>query len=105
MNAGKLRHRFRIEAATRTADEGGGGTSAWAEVATVWANVVPLTGAERIAAMQAEASLTHRVEIRYRPGLTTANRGFYGGRVFNVTAVIDVGERHDEMHLLCEEVA
>jgi SPP1 family predicted phage head-tail adaptor len=105
VNAGKLRHRFRLEEGTRAPGAGGGGVTTWTEVVTVWANVVPLTGVERIAAMQAAAALTHRVEIRYRPGITAKHRGVYAGRVFEIRAVIDVDEAHDEMHLLCEEKA
>lgn len=104
MNAGKLNRRVRLETSTRTSDALGGGPVVWNLFADgVAAAVVPLTGRERIAAMQVSAALTHRVEIRYRPGLSEAMRVVYGGRVFNVTAVIDIEERHDEVHLLCEE--
>lgn len=105
MNPGKLRHRVTIQQATRTRGAGGGYTEKWGEVATVRAAVVPLTGTERIRAMQTEANLTHRIEMRYRAGLTSAMRAVYAGRTFEIRAVIDVEERRREIHLLAEEVA
>jgi SPP1 family predicted phage head-tail adaptor len=103
MNAGKLTKRVRLEAEVRFTDEGGGASTGWALVAEVFAAVVPLQGAERVVAMQLAANLTHRVEIRYRSGMDERMRVVYEGRVFGIAAVLDLDERHDEIHLLCEE--
>lgn len=104
MNAGKLNRRVRLETSTRTPDALGGGGVTWQVFAdNVPAAGVPLSGSERIAAMQVEGSVTYRWEIRYRPGLTESMRVVYGDRLFNVRAVIDIREKHEEVHLLCEE--
>lgn len=103
MNPGRLRHRVTFQALTRTPDAGGGATETWTDVATVWAAVEPLAGTERLRAMQVSPTLSHRIRTRYRAGITTANRAVYDGREFDITAVIDPGERHRELQLLAEE--
>lgn len=105
MNPGALRHTVTLQTRTATVDAGGGRVETWTDAYTVRADIEPLTGAERIAAMQVNPGLSHRVRIRYRAGITSATRLLYGARVFEVRAVLDTGERHRELILLCEERA
>ncbi|MCH8155445.1 MAG: phage head closure protein [Proteobacteria bacterium] len=103
---GALRHRLVIQAERSTGDGGGGQSDPWADpvtVATVWGKVEPLTGAERLRAMQIEDRLSHRIVIRHRPGITPAMRVRFGSRVFNIRAAIDREERGRFLELLCEE--
>ncbi|MFQ5774190.1 MAG: phage head closure protein [Kiloniellaceae bacterium] len=104
---GRLRHRLTIQAENPAADAGGGqGADPWADpitVATVWGRVEPLTGGERLRAMQVQDRLSHRITIRHRPGITPRMRIVFGARVFNVRAVINPEERDRVLELLCEE--
>ena len=103
INPGNLRHRVTFQSLT-TADDGYGGTvETWGDTATVWASVEPLSGFERIQAMQVSPRLSHRVVMRYRADVDAGDRLSYDGRVFDITAVIDEDERHRELTLLCEE--
>ncbi len=103
---GELRHRLIVQA-ERAIDDGGGGRSdPWADpviVATVWGKIEPLTGGERLRAMQLQDRLSHRIVIRHRSGITAAMRVRFGARAFNIRAVIDLGERGRFLELLCEE--
>lgn len=107
VNAGALRHRLVIQVEQPVSDGGGGqGADPWANpvtLATLWGAVEPLRGSERLRAMQIQDSLTHRVTLRYRAGITTSMRVVFGTRVFNIRAVINVGERNRVLELLCEE--
>ena len=101
-----LRHRIAIEAATETADSGGGFADPWAAprvVARAWASIEPLRGRERLQAQQLEASVTHKIVLRYRADLRASHRVAFQGRVFNIRSVINVGERSRWLELLCEE--
>ena len=103
---GELRHRLTIQAERAASDGGGGLSDPWADpvtVATVWGKVEPLTGTEHLRAMQIEDRLSHRIVIRYRPGITPAMRVRFGSRVFNIRAAIDREERGRFLELLCEE--
>lgn len=104
MRAGELRRRITLEQETRTSDGGGGSAQTWAPFATVYAKVAPLTGTEAGVASQVGSAVTHRVEIRYRAGVTSKMRINYGGRILNVRAVLNIEERNRELHLMCEEL-
>ncbi len=106
VDLGSLRHRLVIQAERSTSDGGGGQSDPWADpviIATVWGKVEPLTGAERLRAMQIEDRFRHRIIIRHRPGITPAMRIVFGSRVFNIRAAINREERDRFLELLCEE--
>lgn len=103
VKAGRLRHRVTLQSAADTADGGGGFTTTWSDVATVWAAIEPLAARERLFAQQLENPVTHRVTIRYRAGVTATMRLKFGARVFNIRGVINAGERDRTLELLCEE--
>lgn len=104
MQAGKLRHRVQIQALSQVQDLATGEMlDTWTELATVWANVVPLRGQERFEAQQVQAELSHRVEMRYRPDVTSKNRLLYDGRILEIASVADFEERHRELNLMCVE--
>jgi SPP1 family predicted phage head-tail adaptor len=104
MNPGKLRHRITIQQPSETKDEYKRPTTDWVDFATVWAAVEPLRGREYLLAQNTNTELSVRVRIRYLRGVTPGMRVKYGERFFDIQSVIDVDERHREMHLMCVEV-
>lgn len=103
VHAGLLRHKVEIQEMIRISDGGGGYEATWQTVAKVWANIKPLSGNETMAAMQLEDRITHDIVIRYRGGVTAAQRIKYGDRLFNIRSVINVEERNVWMQLRAEE--
>jgi SPP1 family predicted phage head-tail adaptor len=105
MNPGKLRNRITIQKLNDTIkDEYNRPTTDWDDFATVWAAVEPLKGREYLLAQNTNTELTVRIRIRYLPGITPGMRVKYGERIFDIQSVIDIEERHREMHLMCVEV-
>lgn len=100
---GRLKRRLTLEQELPSADGGGGYALAWTTVATTWAAIQPITGGEQLAAMQLASPVTHRVVIRYRPGVSAGMRAKLGARLFNIRAVIDRAESKRYLELLCEE--
>jgi SPP1 family predicted phage head-tail adaptor len=103
MRAGRLRHRIEIQRATVTRDAMGGEIKAWQTTAIRWANVVPLAGREYFAGQAGDATVSHRIELRYLPGIVPSMRVKTGDRVLDIEAVLDIEGRHRELHLMATE--
>lgn len=93
IGAGELDQRVRIEKPASTPDGRGGTVKGWAELATVWARVRPISGRERAAAGQIEAAATYRVTIRRRTDVTADCRILWQGMAMNIRFVPASGSR------------
>ena len=101
MNAGQLDQRVTVERLQQGQDEIGQPVTTWTALYAVWASVEPLTGREYIAASAAMSELTTRIRLRYRPGITPADRVTHEGRVYGITSVIDYRSANRELVLMC----
>lgn len=105
MRSGELRHRVTVQKVTTLVDRFGDPKPTYSPLATVWASVEPLTAREVLQAGEAAADVTHRVRLRYMPGVSSMGRVVFGDRTFEVTSVINPEERNRELVLLCQEEA
>ncbi len=103
MHIGRLRHRIDIQEEVESQSGTGEVTHTWQHFATVWASIEPQKMTEGISAEQLSAEAVLRVRIRYRAGITTDHRVLYCTRGLEIMQVIDPGERHTELELLCRE--
>ena len=108
INVGKMRHRITFQAFGGKQDSTGDPLQEdddnWADVATVWASIDPISGREFYAAEQSQSEVSHKVRCRYRSGLTTAMRIKYGQRKFDIISIIDWEERHESLLIMCKEL-
>ena len=104
MRSGDLRHRITLQTFTTAPDSYGEPIKTWSDLATVWAAVEPLSGREFFEAQRTNAETTYRVRIRYRADVVPTLRIAYAGKTLEIQAVIDVGERRRELHLMCREI-
>lgn len=89
MKVGKLRHQVTLQARTQAQDPDSGAiTQGWADLATVWASVEPLSAREFIASQATQAMVTTRVTIRYRDDVVPTMRLTHRGKVYNVEGVL-----------------
>lgn len=102
MQAGQLRHRITIQQRTASVAHGEQSTS-WTDFVSAWAAVQPLTGTEALVGRQENAAVSHRVVVRYQPGITPSMRVSFNGRLFDIQSVINIDERNRELHLMCLE--
>lgn len=105
MQAGKLRHRVTIQEPVQLQDsESGGVVPSWLDIATVWAEVYPLSAREFISAQAEQSEVTTRITIRYRPGITNKHRILFRQQVFNITGVLpDPDSGMEYLTLPCSE--
>lgn len=105
VDPGELRHRLTFQAPTSERRPSGSRDESWADAFTVWGEVEPISGYERIQAMQTTAGLTHRIRIRYRAGVLPTMRILHRGRTFAVVAPpIDEGEAGAFLVILAREI-
>lgn len=100
---GKLRHRLRLEAPSRTPDGGGGAAVTWTLVAEVWAAFRPYGGSERDEHDGLKARISHEVWIRHRGDVRPDMRFVMGERVFEILAAIVVEGNARWLRCLTEE--
>ncbi len=100
---GRLRQRVRLEASVVTPTEGGAALASWMAVATLWAEVVPLSGDELVESDRRQGRVTHRVSLRYRGDVTTSHRLVLGTRILDIRSVMTPDGRRRHLICLCEE--
>lgn len=105
MKAGALDQRIVIERLVEGYDELGQPINDWLPIVTTWAHVEPLVGREYLAAAALVAEVTARIRMRYRPGITAADRIIHGGTTYGITSVADVHSSRRELHLMCKALA
>ncbi len=107
VNARRLRHKVDILRVEETIDDLGDSVQTTYVDATVHAEVMPMTfrDTERLAREgQNVESITHRVVIRHREGITTKHKLRFGSRILEIAGVANVGERDVMMEILGSEV-
>ena len=104
MRAGALDQRIVIERLVEGYDELGQPINDWLPIVTTWAAVEPLVGREYLAAAALVAEVTARIRMRYRPGITAADRVIHDGKVYGITSVADVHSSRRELQLQCRAI-
>lgn len=102
------RKRNRLVSITRQASgqsTTGQPNGAWAEVASVWANVAYLRGLESIKAGGEMSVSKASIRIGYRTDVTSADRVTLGTTVFEIKAVLPDEQRKEYTDLACEVLA
>ena len=107
MNSGELRNKIVIK--VQPTDQDGYGekiedTALWNNFITCWASILPISGREFFIAQQVNATVTTRIKIRYTSAITPGMRVVFGEKVYDIKTVLDIEERHKEIHLMCEEL-
>jgi SPP1 family predicted phage head-tail adaptor len=99
----QLKDRVAIQSVAQTTDGQGGFTEVWTTIANVWALIEPATGYEKMQAMQQSSPISHKVTIRYFPGLTTKHRLLFGSDPFAIKEVININNSSHFHKLKCVE--
>lgn len=111
MRAGALRDRITVQEEPLVPDGQGGMTKGpWTTItgmSRLPANVTALSGEERIAAMQTQANVDHKVELRYRTGVKAGHRALWhakgGDRVLYLTSAPVVTGNHEGLQFMARE--
>jgi SPP1 family predicted phage head-tail adaptor len=99
---GEMRHRVTLQSQVQTQDEIGQPSTAWLDVATVWADLRHLSGLQAIKSGMDVSTVKASARIRYR-AVNAGQRLVYGTAVYNITAVLPDAKR-TYVDLVCETV-
>jgi SPP1 family predicted phage head-tail adaptor len=110
VSAGQLSHRIRIQLPTVAKDVLGAPTQTWSDMATVWADIQPISGREARIADRIAAVVSHQITVRHRsefndPKSVAQMRVLFRERVFSIHAALHVDEANVSVMLLASEGA
>lgn len=104
MDAGTLNREVTISRPPIGSDQYGEPLTTWSTVATVWANIKYLNGAETIRADAVMSVAKVSIRIRYRTDLDTSMRVRRGVTTFTVLAVLPDEVNQEHVDLVCSTV-
>jgi head-tail adaptor len=105
MKRGRLRHVLTLQRVTRSPNEYGTEAEAWADLATLRAEVTAESAAEagaETAGTRGRKALTFIT--RFIPGVTVGDRVLFGGQVFDLREVREI-QPGKGLELICEGAA
>ena len=103
MRAGNLRNYIAIQQPIESQDANLELILTWSTFAQLWGEILPLTGREYWYSKQVTSEITGSIKIRYISGITTKMKVIDGTKTYDIEAVIDVENRHEELVLLVKE--
>lgn len=102
IDPGKLRERVTVQVASGTTNALGETVLTWSDSSSVWASVEGVSAREQITAGQSQTAISHRVRLRYLPGLTQSMRFAWRSRTLEIISLLEHGNR-SEHEAICQE--
>ena len=99
---GELRERVTVQVASGTTNALGETVLTWSDSSAVWASVEGVSAREALLAGQQETTISHRVRLRYLPGLTQQMRFSWRGRTLDIVSLLEHNNR-SEHEAVCQE--
>lgn len=88
VEAGKLRHRIEFQKLVTTVNSYGEQVTEWQYYAKAWAQIVPLSAKEFMAAQQGQSEITARIMTRFIKGLEPTMRILHGSTLYNIAGIL-----------------
>jgi len=110
MRIGPLRHRVTIQEKSTVQDAAGEESQAYTNIASipvVWADVRPSSAQEQFVsgADQQQATVSHRVTVRYRTDLSVEMRVVWNNKNLDIEEIRDPSGKYQYLVLMCREIA
>ena len=100
LKAGELTQRISFQRDdSATVDDYGQVTRSWNTYYTTWASVRPLSGREQEQGMARQASISHRVRIRYKADILHGDRISMGSRTLEIVSIRNIDEGSWELEI------
>ncbi|WP_443090319.1 phage head closure protein [Basfia succiniciproducens] len=103
MEIGKLRHRVTLQQQANTQNDYGATITTWQDIATVWAEIKPISGREYFSAQQVQSEVTTQIWIRYRNGIEPTMRVSHNGKHYEIISVLNYQGLNTTLQLMCKD--
>lgn len=100
---GRLRHRTSILVRSEEPDAGYGTAETFTEIASVWAQFIPISGLKRIETTSYGSEITHKVLMRYLGVVTDRHWLEWSNRRFEIKSFRYLQEKTNWLELLVQE--
>lgn len=104
IRSGDLTERVTIQDSSQTINALGEAVLSWTDTATVWASVEGVSSREALLAGKQDVSISHRVTLRYYPGLKHTSRFVWRNRVLEIVSLLEHDLRTKHV-AICQEAA
>jgi SPP1 family predicted phage head-tail adaptor len=104
INPGEFRHIITFQKKSGEQNDYGEVIDHWEDITTTRAAVYPISGKEFFSAEKINGEVTHKVNLRYLPNISTDMRVKFGERSFNIESAINFQEKNTILQLLCKEL-
>lgn len=102
LDPSKMRERVTVQIASGTTNALGETVLSWINSTSVWASVEGVSSREALEAGKQDTSVTHRLRLRYLPGLTSDMRFAWRSRTLDIVSLLEYGNRTEHV-AICEE--
>jgi SPP1 family predicted phage head-tail adaptor len=102
LNAGDLNRKVTIQAPIRAPDGAGGWATTWNSIATVAAQITPISGGEALRLGVERSTQFYKVSIRFRSDVTSAHRLLFGAVALNIRTCSDPDGTREELAITAE---
>lgn len=102
MKAGKLDRRITISVKTATRDTYGAEIIGWSTLATVWAEILPLSGREFFVASQFVPEAELKIRIRFREDFDETAKISYNNTDYDILHIAEIG-RQDGLEIIVKK--
>lgn len=104
INPGEFRHIITFQEMEENKNSFGEMTKVWVDKFSTRAGIYPLSGKEFFATDKENSEISHKINIRYRPGINNNMRIIFEGRVFDIESIINFQERNILIQIMAKEL-
>jgi SPP1 family predicted phage head-tail adaptor len=101
---GSMRVSASLETPVESLDDAGTIIRSYAQLAKIWAQIIPLRGEGRFLEGRQEQAITHIARFRWRDGVASQMRLSFRNRTLLIHSVYDEDERRRFLKCHCEEI-
>ena len=104
INSGEFRHPITIQKLDKTRNDYGEVIEKWVDFLQIRAAIYPLSGKDFFASETLNNEITHKINIRYVEGITSAMRVKFTDRYFEIISPpINFQEKNILLQMMCKE--